>query len=459
MANVAVGAWGSGAFYPPTVRAPSRPLPLAQYFCAYVRNPISVIPEQAYHEPITRYGDRLVWVTDPALVKRILLDDCDNFRKTRVEERVLSGLLGKGILTSDGAEWRWQRRTVAPLFRQAEVLRHVGSVVASADALIGSWRSAPPGRVHEIDQDMTRVAFRVIAETMFHGASEAVVASLERLNQDYVLPMSWPLVYAVLGMPAWLPYPGRLRREKAERRMRAAVLELVHARRAPNDAGDDLLGRLLSARVPETDQPMTDRKVVDNLATFLLAGHETTAKALTWALYLLACSPSWQERLLEEVRCVAGDSALDPAQFEQLRETTKFLKEALRLYPPISSIVRIPVASVDLGGWPVRAGTLINIPIFAIHRHRQLWDDPDRFEPERFSPESEARQSRFQFMPFGGGPRVCIGAAFAMIEATVMLACFVRAARFEVPPGHVPQLLSRVALQPRGGMPLKVWMR
>jgi cytochrome P450 len=174
---------------------------------------------------------------------------------------------------------------------------------------------------------------------------------------------------------------------------------------------------------------------------------------------MVARLPTWEQRLLEEIQSVAGGGPIEPEHIEALNEGTRFFKEAMRLYPPVSSIVRIAAKDTELGGAPIRAGTIIVVAIYAIHRHRSLWNDPDRFDPERFLPENESRQARYQFMPFGAGPRVCLGASFAMVEAIAMFASFIRAARFDIPNGYVPVPLSRVTLRAKGGMPLKVWPR
>lgn len=204
---------------------------------------------------------------------------------------------------------------------------------------------------------------------------------------------------------------------------------------------------------------MSDTQLVDNLLTFLVAGHETTAKALTWALYLTARAPAWEQRMLDAIGRVAGDGPIKPEHIERLTEVTLVIKEAMRLYPPVPAFARITKEDVELGGERLAADSLIFVPIFAIQRHRRLWDDPDRFDPNRFTAERQAQYSRYQFMPFGAGPRICIGGSFAMIEAVAMLATFVRAARFEVPADHLPVPISRVTLWPSGGMPLKVWPR
>jgi cytochrome P450 len=450
---------GEEPLYPPFPSPPPQPLGPLSYFLNFVRNPLSVMPAVVYREPIFQYRGRITYVTDPPLIKRILLDEFADFPKTPVERYVFSGLLGSGLLTTHGSEWRWQRQAAAPIFRHAEILRYGPVMSAAAEGVVAKWRAQVPGAVRRVDDDTTRAAFSVIAETMLHSDDPAVTAALERSNSDYLLPMSWPAVYGMLGLPQRLPYPRRGVRRDAERDMRASVGNLVRERRRQTATRVDLMTRLLAARDPESGQSMSDERMVDNLLAFLLAGHETTAKSLAWMLYLVARSPAWESRLLEEITAVAGCAPVEAAHVERLTATAMFIKEAMRLYPPISSLVRVATKDVDLAGTAVRAGSLIVIPIFAIHRHRLLWDDPHRFDPQRFAPEAEARLVRYQYMPFGAGPRICIGASFAMLEATIMLATFVRAARFEVPAGHVPIPLSRVALQPKNGMPLLVSMR
>lgn len=445
--------------YPPFLEPPQKPLGLLAYFLTFVRNPLGATPAVIYREPIFQYRGRITYVADPALIKRILLDDFSEFPKTIVERYVFTKLLGKGILTSHGAEWRWQRQAAAPLFRPTEIQRYAPIMTATAERVIEDWRRLPAGMQRLVDQDTTRAAFNVIAESMLHSNDPAVTAALECANRDYLLPLSWPGVYGVLGLPQWLPYPRKSARSNAEEHMRQAVGKLVRERRKWADTRVDLMTQLLDAKDPETGQSMSDERMVDNLLTFLLAGHETSAKSLAWMLYLLALSPEWEERLLAEVRAAAGDAPIGADEVSRLSDTTMFIKEAMRLYPPISSLARVATRDVDFNGTLVKKDGIIVMPIFAIHRHHRLWQDPARFDPERFAPESEAKQVRYQYMPFGAGPRVCIGASFAMLEATIMLATFVRAAHFEVPRGHVPVPLSRIALQPKGGMPLKLTVR
>lgn len=450
----------AAVLYPPTVTPPPRPLSLPKFLVRFISNPLRVLPEAVYHEPIFHYRagrSRITWVTDPDLIKAVLLDRHEEFPKAPVVRRVLGPLFGDGILTADGADWRWQRQTVAPVFRHGELLKFVPIMVAAAEAVLGEWRQSAPGTPQRIDHAMASATFRVISETVLPGGD--VRPAVERSNADYLSPISWALAYAVLGLPRWLPHPGKHTMRRAEQALRSSLTELVQARRKGHSARDDLFARLLRAANPETGQPMSNEQLVDNVLTFLSAGHETTAQALTWTLYLVARAPEWEARIVEEVGQVAGQAPITAAHIDRLQVVSRVLKESMRLYPPVPVLSRIANGDMEIGGRRLAAGTLVVMPIYAIHRHRRLWDDPDRFDPDRFAPEHEARYSRYQFMPFGAGPRICVGASFALIEATAMLATLVRAARFGVPAGHEPTPISRVTLRPKGGMPLRVWPR
>jgi cytochrome P450 len=202
---------------------------------------------------------------------------------------------------------------------------------------------------------------------------------------------------------------------------------------------------------------MSDKQLVDNLITFLAAGHETTAKALTWTLYLIARAPEWQERIRREANEVAGEAPLAAHHLDSLVVTRAVLDEAMRLYPPAPVMTRQVITPTQLGGKTLPAGTLVFIPIYALHRHTKLWEEPGRFDPERFMPERKAKYPRTQHMPFGFGARTCIGASFAIMEALAILATLVRRADFQWDGKHAPEPLSRVTLRPKGGMPLLVW--
>jgi cytochrome P450 len=446
----------------PRVAPLERPLGRLSFFATLLHNPLRILPAAAYEERMVwaeRAGRPTCWISDPELIKAVLLDKRDVFARTPVTQRILGPLLGNGVLTADGADWKWQRQTAAPVFRHHDLLSFVPIIAEAAERLLAEWRQDPPGSSRNIDRDMTLVTFDVISHTLLPGGDTHVGPLIGRANVDYQKPLGWQMAYANFGLPSWLPHPGWLKMQAARRHLRSAVAALVAERRKAGVAKDDLLQRLANAKNPETGAAMPQELLIDNLLTFFMAGHETTAKALTWTLYLLARAPAWGNRLAEEVRAVAGEGPIEPEHIDKLVLTTQVLKESMRLYPPAPVMSRQANRDTEIAGVPIKAGTQIIIPIYAIHRHRRHWANPDDFEPDRFASKNEAEIPRYQYMPFGAGPRICIGMAFAMIEGIAILAALARAATFAVTPGHDPEPISRVTLRPAGGMPLIVNLR
>ena len=427
---------------------------------AFVRNPLAVLPRAVYEEDFVPFGakSQRVWVTSPGLVKAVLLDERDKFRKI-TQIRLLGPLLGKGILTSEGADWKWQRQASAPMFRPQELAGFVPAFVRAADAALARWRASPPDAVHAIDDDMTRVTFDVIAATLLPSADEPFADTVHHSVRALQRFGAWGILYASMGLPQWFPYPGMAANARAVKRLRSTVMAMVRARRDDSDPPDDLMRRLIASRDPETGRAMDDEQLVDNLLTFYLAGHDTTAKALTWTLYLLARSPEWTAQLEREIEEVTGGAAIRAEHVGKLPLVQSVIRESMRLYPPVPMMSRQAVADAHIDGHFIRAGTSVLLPIYAIHRHARRWEHPDEFDPARFSPERETALARYQYMPFGAGPRVCIGMPFAMIEATVILATLVRQARFALARVEEPMPVASVTLIPKGGMPLKVSLR
>lgn len=454
---------------PPRVVPPARPLKGLAFLAAFVRNPLEVAPQAVYEEDLVDNpigGVQRLWITSPALVRAVLLDERDKFRKLS-QIRLLSPLLGRGILTSEGAEWKWQRQAAAPMFRQQDLMAFVPAFVRAIEALLARWRASPAGAVQVIDLDMARATFDVISATLLPSADRTVGPAVESAMRMFQRAGGWAQLYALAGAPRWLPRPGLAAGARATMLLRSAVAEMLRERRAieagagggRGDVPDDLMHRLMQARDPESGQSMNDERLVDNLLTFYLAGHETTARALAWTLYLIARSPAWAAALEEEVGRVTGGAPVQSAHIERLVLTQQVLKESMRLYPPVPMLSRQCVAPALLDGLPVAPGATVVIPIYAIHRHARRWQDPDAFDPGRFAPAREAEIPRYQYLPFGAGPRICIGMAFAMIEATAMLATLLQGARFAPVPGREPHPVARVTLQPGGGLPLKVALR
>ena len=447
------------ALYPPTITPPPEPLPLGKFAFRILKNALLVLPQGAYEEPIValkRRRSAIFWVSRPDLVEEVLIKRAADFLKTPAEKRVFRRTLKDGVLSSDGPLWRWQRRTMAPLFRAADILNYVPSMAQPAEELLAKWRQAAPGSIQRIDQAMTEATFSVIARTMLKGGEPREAALIKRATAQSLAHISWDIMYGLLRLPLWLPHPASRSLKRSADELRGAVHDIIARRQAEGGEGEDLLGRLLAARDPETGRPMSMDQLINNLLTLLEAGHETTSRALSWTLYLLSRSPEWQDIVRAEIASVCGEDRIAPDHISELRLTQQVLKESMRLYAPVPAMSRIAAKAITLGGIEVPAGSFVIIPIYCIHRHKRLWADPDRFDPSRFAPEREASYPRTQFMPFGAGPRICLGNSFAMAEATVILATLIRGARFEWDGRHNPEPISRVTLQPRGGMPLKV---
>jgi cytochrome P450 len=450
---------------PARIVPPVVPLKGLSFLTAFVRNPLEVMPQAVYEQDLVDNpvgSVQRIWITSPALVKTVLLDERDRFRKLS-QIRLLAPLLGRGILTSEGADWKWQRQASAPMFRQQDLMGFVPAFVRATETQLAKWRVAPGGSVQAVDRDMTRATFDVISATLLPSADHTVGPAVERSMVDFQHAGGWGLLFALAGAPNWLPRPGWISGARATLRLRSAVGAMLRERRAieaqSGEVPDDLMHRLMRARDPESGQSMNEQQLVDNLLTFYLAGHETTARALAWTLYLVAQSPDWAAALEEEIGRVTGGAPVEAAHVEQLVLVQQVVKESMRLYPPVPMMSRQCVEATRLDGVDVRPGATVVVPIYAMHRHAKRWEDPDAFDPARFAPEREAQIPRYQYLPFGAGPRICIGMAFAMLEATVMLATLLRSARFAPLPDRAPRPVARVTLLPGGGLPLKVTLR
>ncbi len=460
--TTAIDASAQVALYPPTVTPPPAPLPLWRFLPTFLRNPLRSLPMTVYEQPIVAppsMGGRFAWVTEPALVERILLESHEEFPKSPIEKRIFDALLGGGILTAEGAAWRWQRRTAAPIFRHSDLLTLVPAITEAAERAGNRWRQKSGPHRRAIDRDMTDVTFDALASTIFAGATEAEGDILKRHISGYLGWTTWDIVLEILRVPDHVWHPAKPMMRRHARALHATMQNVIDRERARGWPGGGLMAQLARATDPDTGAPMSDALLAHNLLTFAAAGHETTAKALSWTFYLLARSQEWQSAIFDEVIRVAGSDPIRAEHIDKLATTRMVIKEAMRLYPPAPIVGRMARSETDIGGHHFMPGAMLIMPIFAIHRHRALWSDPDRFDPTRFTPENERLHARTQFMPFGFGPRTCIGMSFAMIEAIVLLATLVRTAHVSWDGTHFPEPVARVTLRAKGGMPLVVRAR
>ncbi len=417
-----------------------------------------------YHfEHLIVYGKsvlgRVAVVSDPEVIRHVLVENAANYGKGDLQRRMLGGGLGTGLLLAEGADWRAQRRALAPLFSPRHVAGFRDSMVVVADELAERWLRLRDGRRIDVSTEMARVTLRVLGRTIFSEPMNGPEDRFARAVSRYLESVGKIDPLDILDMPDWVPRLARLQTKPVLRYFEEEVDAMLAKRRAaiaddPATAPRDLLTLLMEARDPETGEGLSDLDIKANLVTFLIAGHETTSNALTWALFLLSQHPQAREAVEREVDRLMPNGRVDPARVDDFVWTRAVLDEAMRLYPPAASISREAIGPDTLGRTRIKAGTMVVVSPYVLHRHKLLWDAPDHFVPERFLPENRGGIDRFAYLPFGAGPRICIAASFAIQEAVIVLATAMRHVRLTLAPGHEVMPVQRVALRSRGGMPM-----
>ena len=430
------------------------------------QNPIAAFGEGAYRLPLVHLKSRIrdfLLVNDPDAIRHVLLDNAVNYVRSDQFQRLTRPALGNGLLNAEGASWRFQRRTAAPMFQMRHVTSFAPTMAAATADMLARWDRLADGAAIDAARELMRLTYEIISRTVFSGdvtmdferMSEALLTYLETLGRIDLL--------GLLGLPQWVPTPDRLRAAPALRYLRREMKGLIARRKAliardAKAAPNDLLTLLLTAHDPEGGSLFSEREVFDNAMTFVFAGHETTANALTWTLYLLSQFPDADERVAREVRGL-DDAAISQGALPSLPYTSAVLDEALRLYPPAPFISREAVEKDIVGGVAIGPRTSVLISTWILHRHQRLWERPDEFDPERFLDERKERIARFSYLPFGAGPRICIGMGFAMQEALIVLAAIMRRYRLELEPGETVEPLARITLRPKGGMRMRLHRR
>ena len=440
----------------PPVRVPlvTEPLSVLGSLRAARRNVLSIIPDLATRQPMVsgRTGKRWHMVMDPDAIRRMLLENLENYPKSLVTKNLLRPAIGESLFIAEGAHWRWQRRTAAPAFSHRNVMNLAPVMTDAAERSAERVAGAGP-RAIDIAADMVRTTFDVIADVTFSGDGMFDVDAVHRGIDAYIAEAGRLSLFDILGLPDWVPRPARVMSGGAMAEMKRADDEAVEARRArgPREM-PDLLDLLIDGEDPETRRRMSTPELRDNLLTFIVAGHETTALALGWSLYLCAYDPCVQDRARAEAQAVLQGRAATGADVARLPVIRQIIDEALRLYPPAGLISRTAQAADTLCGREIRPGDTVMIPIYALHRNHLLWDAPDAFHPERFADRKSI--PRYTYLPFGDGPRICIGASFALQEAVIILATLLARFRFTPVPGRDPKPVMILTLRPEGG----VWL-
>lgn len=417
-----------------------------------LRDPISL-----FLQGRERYGDVVHFrfgpydyytVNDPDVVKHVLVDNAKAYTKSR-NYLGLKVVLGDGLLTSEGDKWRKQRKLSQPAFHRDRLEGFARTMAQSTRDMLGRWTREGSTAVFDIHHEMMRLTFRIVGLTLF---SSDVDGDAKEVGAAMEVAMHWANDYAesLVRVPPFVPTPANLRFKRAMKTIDDVVYRLIRERRQAADKGDDLLGMLMEATDDGT--AMNDQQLRDEVITMVLAGHETTANLLSWTFRLLSQHPDIERRVREEAVRVLGDREPGLEDVKPLDYTRRVLDEALRLYPPAWMFERQAVEDDVLGGYPIAKGSIVGFCPYVLHRHPGHWENPEGFDPDRFLPERSQKRPRYAYLPFGGGPRTCIGNHFAMMEAQIILAMVLREHRIELDPSHPVVLDPVITLRPRHGI-------
>ncbi|WP_304454015.1 cytochrome P450 [Nocardiopsis sp. YSL2] len=407
-----------------------------------------------------RHGDAVRMVAGPKTLyffnhpdhaKHVLAENSANYHKG-IGQAHARRALGDGLLTSEGELWRAQRRTMRPVFGHQRIAAQADAVAKEATALVDRLRSHAGRGPVDVSAAATELTLGVLGRTLLDTdlhAFDTIGTAFEAVQDQAMLDM-----VTMNGLPVWLPFRTQTRFRRARRELQRIVARLVRER-VPGD-GDDALSRVLADADAETDAGSRARRVRDELVTLLLAGHETTASTLSWALYLVDRNPGTAERLAEEAVRVLGDRAPTYEDLHGLTFTTAVVQEAMRLYPPVWILPRKALADDEVGGYHVPAGADVLICPYTLHRRPDAWERPHDFDPDRFGSDRREERHRYAYIPFGAGPRVCVGSNLGMMEAVFVLASIARELRLTLPPGHRAVPEPMLSLRVRDGLPMTV---
>ncbi len=448
-----------GRFIPPYPKPLSSDMSVMAATWKLIKNPIEGFGELSYSQPIVsvkNLGVTLHTITDPVGMQEVLAKKVKDFKKSPLNDRIMKPATKEGLLVVHGDQWRRQRRGVAPMF----AARHMEAIAPLVTESLQDFEA-------QIERGDGQLNLRgAMGDLTFDVLAKSVLGNPQGLDREKLkdamqvaLKVSGTIRPSdMLKLPEWVPRPMGPRGLSAIKTIRAAADDLI-ASRDPENPGDDLVGLLISARDPKTGQGMSPREQRENLIGFFIAGHETTALTLTWALYLLANDKAIEQRVIDEVRAVAGGGPITYEHMSKLPFTRAVIDEAMRLYPPAPLMGREAVADTEILGRKVGKGDIILLATCVMHRTERLWEHPNAFDPDRFIRQPELTRGKDKFMPFGAGPRVCVGAAFAVMEAVMALGTLVRDFEIRPEPDCYPAPKMTITLHPEGGIPVSVRRR
>ena len=420
------------------------------------RNLLTAIPREAFERPyrrvkvlnLTYHG-----INDPEAIRRVFLDNVQNYRRPGFIKRMLQPVLGDSLLNTEGEAWRTQRRLMASTFTPHAVSAAVPLFARVAERSCD--RTPGDGGVVDMAAEAARTTLEVIDEGLYSGQTGIPFDEASGYVRDVLTGMGELRLGMLVGLDMLDVAPAQRRARWARKMLVRRMAAFIHRRADEPEPPEDFITRLYKAFLSEHPRDEAIQLTLDNAMTFFVAGHETTANGLAWAVYLLASDPQAQDWAREEA--IAAWSSGDPAQVvERLPYLKMVWEETLRLYPPVHRIDREALGDDELCGQKIRKGDQITVWPWVLHRHKTLWDEPDLFNPENFDPEAKDGRHRYQYMPFGAGPRICIGMGFAQAEALIILSRWLATFRFAPAPGRKVEPLADFTLRPQGGMPVVV---
>jgi cytochrome P450 len=422
-------------------------------------------PLSGFLKHALKFGDivryRGLWITHqlshPDHIQQVLQTNAANYRKGR-DYRILKLSLGEGLLTSDGALWQRQRKMTQPAFHSGQIAGFVRTMEKHTLAMMQQWEKlAANGEIFEVLPYLMRLTLNIVSEALFSTNLESDIALIKDtldVGREYTVDRAW----SVVRVPQQLPTRRNLGHKRSLANFHAILDRMVAERRKSSGHINDLLSMLMDAR-DEDGAPMSAKQLRDEMATLLTAGHETTTLVLAWALFLIGSNPEIAERMTAELGFL-NHRAPEYEDLSRLRYIRNVAEETMRLYPPVWVLSRTTINDDEMGGFKIPAGSEILIFPYVTHRHPKWWTDPDKFDPERFLPERTVGRLRGAYLPFGLGPRTCIGLNFAMTEILVVLAMIMQRFRLELAMDPAKMKLdASVTLRPRMGVPIRIYKR
>lgn len=447
-------------FIPPAPVPRTTPPSLLKMFWIVYNNPIELWGEHSYREPYvyvrSGIGGPLLVANDPDLIKTILVEKAKSFKMARVRQLVLRPILNEGLLTAENPIWKRSRKAMAPVFTPKHIHGFADGMLRETEAFIERYKNL--NEPFDMAHHMTELTYDILAETLFSGEiagnPDEFAENIERLFETVARVDPFDIVQ----FPEWVPRYTRVRGRKTLQYFRNIVSDTVNMRAGKIQKGetvpDDFLTLLLRAEGPDG---LTRSEVEDNVITFIGAGHETTARALAWTIYLLAKAPHEREKVETEAKWVTQKYSNPLDWVDNMPYARAAFDEAMRLYPPAPNISRELMEDIEWNGIKITKGTQAMVMPWTLHRHREYWENPNAFMPSRFLPENREKIGKYQYLPFGAGPRICIGASFAIQEAMIALGILLSRYRFDMAPAaNDPWPVQKLTTQPEGGLKMVV---